>query len=93
MQIKKVIIMLITFVLEAIITYFIALKFTVRFIEVMFFTGLAFAVLSFFFSTGGGKIADLHSSQLSGQTGIIQKREPFIFRRGQFLFLPQFFCL
>lgn len=73
--------MLVTFVIEVAITYFIALKFSVRFIEVMFFTGLAFTAISFYFSSSGGTISRFHSSQISGETGIIQESEPFVFRR------------
>lgn len=48
----------------------------------MFFTGIAFTAISFYFSSSGGTIARLHSSQISAQTGIIQKSERFVFKRG-----------
>lgn len=82
MQLKNLLIILLTLTVEVVITYFVASAFSVRFIEVMFFTGMAFAAGTFYFSSSGGKISEFHSSQLSGQTGIIQKREPFVFRRG-----------
>ncbi|WP_231735020.1 hypothetical protein [Bacillus sp. FJAT-29937] len=61
---------------------FVATKFSVRFIEVMFFTGIAFAAISFYFSSSGGIVSNYSSSQVSAQTGLIQKREKFVFRRG-----------
>jgi hypothetical protein len=79
---KNLFILLVAIMVEVVITYFVATTFTVRFIEVMFFTGLAFAAVSFYFSSSGGTISRFHSSQLSGQTGIIQKLEPFVFRKG-----------
>ena len=79
---KNLIILLITFVIEAAITYFVASKFSVRFIEVMFFTGAAFSVISFWFSSSGGTATRFIDSQVSAQTGFIQKREPFVFKRG-----------
>jgi hypothetical protein len=82
MQIKNIIIILLTLIVEVGITYFIASKFSVRFIEVMFFTGLAFAAVSFYFSSSGGNISDMQSSIISAQTGLIQKKEPFVFKRG-----------
>lgn len=82
MNIKNIIIIVLTIIVEIIITYLIASKFSVRFIEVMFFSGMFFAAISFYFSSSGGKISEYYSSQLSGQTGIIQKKEPFVFKRG-----------
>ena len=79
---KKIIIFLVTFVIEVVITYFVASKFSVRFIEVMFFTGIAFAAISFYFSSSGGAVSSFTSSQISAQTGIIQKSETFVFKRG-----------
>lgn len=73
---------LLTLAVETAITYFAASKFSVRFIEVMFFSGMLFAGITFYFSSSGGVISDFSSSQASAQTGYIQKREPFIFRKG-----------
>jgi cell division protein FtsX len=72
----------VTFSIEVALTFFIAKEFSVRFIEVMFFTGIAFAAISFYFSSSGGIVSDYSSSQVSAQTGFIQKRETFVFRRG-----------
>lgn len=74
--------MIVTFILEVIITYFIASFFSVRFIEVMFFTGMAFAGGAFYFSSSGGAMSRLYASQVSGKTGIIQKRERFTYTIG-----------
>lgn len=68
--------------METAITFWVASKFSVRFIELMFFTGMAFTAISFYFSSSGGVISDFSSSQASAQTGFIQKRESFVFRRG-----------
>ncbi|OCA90386.1 hypothetical protein A8F94_00365 [Bacillus sp. FJAT-27225] len=81
-NIKNPIIVLLTLAVETAITYFAATKFSVRFIELMFFAGLLFSVVTFYFSSSGGKISELHSSQISGQTGLIQKKEPFVFKKG-----------
>jgi hypothetical protein len=74
--------LLFTFLVEAAVTMFVASTFSVRFIEVMFFTGMAFAGLSLYFSSSGGVISDFSSSKASAQTGYIQKREVFVLRRG-----------
>lgn len=79
---KNIIIMIVAFIVEVIITYFIASFFSVRFIEVMFFTGIAFAGGTFYFSSSGGAMSRLFASQVSGQTGIIQKRERFTYKLG-----------
>ncbi|MFF2175143.1 hypothetical protein ACFVT8_01550 [Lysinibacillus sp. NPDC058147] len=79
---KNIIIMIVAFIVEVIITYFIASFFSVRFIEVMFFTGIAFAGGTFYFSSSGGAMSRLFASQVSGRTGIIQKRERFTYKLG-----------
>ncbi|MGE7953029.1 hypothetical protein [Lysinibacillus xylanilyticus] len=79
---KNITIMIVTFILGVIITYFIASFFSVRFIEVMFFTGMAFAGGTFYFSSSGGAMSRLFASQVSGRTGIIQKRERFTYTIG-----------
>ena len=82
MNIKNIIVIALTLIVEIMITFLIASKFSVRFIEVMFFSGMFFTAISFYFSSSGGKISEFYSSQLSAQTGIIQKKESFVFRRG-----------
>jgi hypothetical protein len=70
----------ITLLIEIGLTYLIAEKFSVRFIEVMFFSGLLFSVISFWFSSSGGTATRFIDSQISAQTGLIQKPQRFIFR-------------
>jgi hypothetical protein len=82
MRSKNLIIMIVAFIVEVVITYFIASFFSVRFIEVMFFTGIAFAGGTFYFSSSGGAMSRVFASQVSGQTGIILKREPFTYKLG-----------
>ena len=89
---KSLIIMIVTFIIEAVITYFIASLFSVSYFEVMFFIGLAFVTGILFFTSGGGAISGTHSSQVSAQTGIILKREPFIFKRGPIFNASVIFC-
>jgi len=74
--------MIVTLIVEVIITYFIASFFSVRFIEVMFFTGIAFAGGTFYFSSSGGAMSRLYTSQVSAQTGIIHERERFKVKLG-----------
>ncbi|WP_442600337.1 hypothetical protein [Neobacillus sp. D3-1R] len=75
------VIFILTLMIEAGITYYFADKFSIRFIEIMFFAGLAFSVISFGFSSSGGTVTRYIDSQISAQTGIIQKPQGFIFRR------------
>ena len=49
MRSKNLIIMIMAFIVEVLMTYFIASFFSVRFIEIMFFTGIAFAGALFTF--------------------------------------------
>ncbi|CEG27105.1 hypothetical protein [Bacillus sp. B-jedd] len=93
MKIKTIIIFLLTLVVEAVITYFAAVKFSVRFIELMFFAGLLFATVSFLFSSSGGRVSEFHSSQISGQTGLILKKEPLVFKKGPIFTASALFLL
>jgi len=79
---KNLIIMIVALIVEVVITYYIASFFSVRFIEVMFFTGMAFAGGTIYFSSSGGSLSRLFNSQVSGQTGIVLKREEFTFKIG-----------
>jgi hypothetical protein len=79
---KSLIIFIITIIVETVITYYAANKFSIRFIEIMFFAGLAFSVITFWFSSSGGTITRFNESQISAQTGIIQKRSELVFRKG-----------
>ncbi|MGG0655397.1 hypothetical protein [Rummeliibacillus pycnus] len=90
---KNLIIMIVAFTIEAITTYSIASLFSIRFIEIMFFAGLIFALGILFFTSSGGSISGFQSSQVSAQTGIIQKRESFVFKRGPIFNASVIFCL
>jgi hypothetical protein len=79
---KSLIIFIITIIVETAITYFVSNKFDIRFIEVMFFSGLAFSVITFWFSSSGGTVTRFNESQVSAQTGIIQKRSELLVRKG-----------
>ncbi|MCM3214043.1 hypothetical protein ACQRXC_11230 [Niallia taxi] len=70
----------ITLVLMVVINYFAAVLFHIRFIEPMFFIGLAFVGLLFSFNSSGGAWSRVTDSQVSAQTGIIQKTKPFAYR-------------
>jgi len=82
MKRKHYIIMVIAFIVEIFLTYWIASMFSVRFIEVMFFTGIAFTLGTLYFTSSGGAMSRLYASQASAQTGIIQQRERFNFKAG-----------
>lgn len=86
MKRKFLVTLTVAFIIELITTYLIASFFSVRMIEVMFFTGIAFTVIILFFTSSGGIISNMASSEASARTGIMQKREPFIFKRGPIFF-------
>jgi hypothetical protein len=77
---KKIILPILTLVLEVAATFLVASFFSIRFIEVMFFTGLVFTLIIFTFSSSGGSWTRFIDSQTSAQTGIMLKREPFYLR-------------
>ncbi|MCM3316549.1 hypothetical protein M3603_07635 [Rummeliibacillus stabekisii] len=82
MKPKDWLIITVTIAIEAAITFFAANKFSVRFIEVMFFIGLACTIIIYYFSSSGGRASEIRSAQLRDETGYIQKSEPFVFKRG-----------
>ncbi|WP_342503816.1 hypothetical protein [Lysinibacillus sp. FSL L8-0126] len=82
MRWKHFIMMVIAWIVEIALTYWIATMFSVRFIEVMFFTGVAFMLGTFYFSSSGGAMSRLYASQVSAQTGIIHERERFQVKLG-----------
>lgn len=90
---KVAIVILITLVIETGLTFALATQIDMSFMEIMVFTGMGFSVLTFIFSSSGGVVSEFHSSQLSGQTGLIQKREPFVFRKGGAFFASLLFFL
>ncbi|PYF08926.1 hypothetical protein [Ureibacillus chungkukjangi] len=82
MRKRYFLIMTAAFIIELFITYLVALLFSVRIIEVMFFTGVVLSVIILFFTSSGGIISNMSSAEISARTGIMQKNEPFIFKRG-----------
>lgn len=93
MRRKHVIIMVIAWIVEISLTYWIATTFSVRFIEVMFFTGVAFTLGTFYFSSSGGTMSRLFASQVSAQTGIIHERERFQVQLGPIFMASLLFFL
>ncbi|WP_155591061.1 hypothetical protein [Lysinibacillus cavernae] len=93
MRRKHYLIMVIALVVEILLTYWIAQMFTVRFIEVMFFTGIVFTLGTFYFSSSGGAMSRLFASQVSAQTGIIHERERFQVKLGPIFFASLLFFL
>ncbi|MFJ5792634.1 hypothetical protein ACIP9G_21470 [Lysinibacillus sp. NPDC093197] len=93
MRKKNYIILIVTLVVEAIITYFIASFFSVRFIEIMFFIGFAIAGGIFYFSSSGGPMARFNEVAVTAQTGLILKSEQYIAKKGPIFFASVLFCL
>lgn len=79
---KHILIIIIAWIVEISLTYWVAKMFSVRFIEVMFFTGVAFTLGTFYFSSSGGAMSRFYTSQVSAQTGIIHERERFKVKLG-----------
>lgn len=75
-----------TLCIEAVITYFVASTFSVRFIEVMGMIGAICIGLFLLFTSGGGPISNFFTARNAGITGIIQKREAFVFEKGTVFF-------
>lgn len=85
MRIKFWLIFLITFAIETSLTYFLSSQFSVRFIEVMFFTGIVFLLTSIYFSGGFSYIKEQQDARTRAETGFTQGIEPpSVFRRGPF---------
>ncbi|AVK96016.1 hypothetical protein FCT18_04115 [Lysinibacillus sphaericus] len=93
MRKKDVLIMLVTLIVEGIITYLIASFFSVRFIEIMFFVGFAIAGGIFYFLSSGGPMARYNEVQVTAQTGIIHKNEQFTTKKGPIFLASVLFCL
>lgn len=93
MRKKNIIIMIVTFIVEAIITYFVASFFSVRFIEIMFFIGFVIAGGIFYFLSSGGPMARFNEVAVTAQTGIVQKSEQYIAKKGPIFFASVLFCL
>lgn len=79
---KTLIIFVISLIVETAITYYVAEKISIRFIELMFFGGITFSMITFWFSSSGGIFTKYSESEASAMTGIIQKRSELVFRKG-----------
>lgn len=79
---RSLIIYVISLIVETAITYYVAEKLSIRFIEIMFFGGVTFSVITFWFSSSGGVVTQISESQASALTAIIQKQSEFVFRKG-----------
>jgi hypothetical protein len=79
---KKLIVALVTLIIETVLTHLISIKLSIRFIEIMFFVGVACSFIIFWFSSSGGTITNIINSQISALTLYIQEREEFRFRKG-----------
>lgn len=90
---KTVLVIIISLIIESVLTFLVASAFSVRFIEVMFFMGLLFACGIFYFTSGGGLSSNFFSSLQSAGTGIIQKRESFEFKSGPVFLTSVIFCI
>jgi K+-sensing histidine kinase KdpD len=92
MKKKHLLAAVITLMIETALTFLISFKFSIRFIELMFFVGIACTTIIVWFSSSGGMITNMINSINSAKTQYIQEREEFTFRRGpafyaSFLFL------
>ncbi len=90
---KHYIMMVIAFIVEFALTYWIASVFTVRFIEVMFFTGAAFTLGTLYFTSSGGAMSRFFAAQSGAVTGIIQERDRFQFKAGPVFIASLIFVL
>lgn len=75
-----------TLIIEIGLTMLLARCFSVRFIELMFFTGIAFSAITIWFSSSGGAMTRHIDSQTSAMTGIISKRDEFTLRLNYVIF-------
>ncbi|OZT10602.1 hypothetical protein CHN50_21190 [Priestia aryabhattai] len=79
---KTIIISILTLIIETALTIIISWKLSIRFIELMFFTGLFFSFCLAWFTSNGSNISKFIDAQNSARTGIVQQREEFVFRNG-----------
>ncbi len=90
---KHYMMMVIAFIVEFALTYWIASVFSVRFIEVMFFTGAAFTLGTLSFTSSGGAMSRFFAAQSGAVTGIIQERDRFQFKAGPVFIASLIFVL
>lgn len=67
-------------IIQLIITYFISIKVDIRFLDLMFYLGVGFMVITLFFSSSGGFISNLSDTQVMSSVegmfgGFKHKRE------------------
>lgn len=93
MNLKHYMMMVIAFIVEFALTYWIASVFSVRFIEVMFFTGAAFTLGTLYFTSSGGAMSRFFAAQSGAVTGIIQERDRFQFKAGPVFIASLIFVL
>ncbi|MFE8695948.1 hypothetical protein ACFYKT_06155 [Cytobacillus sp. FJAT-53684] len=90
---KNIWIFIITLIVETGLTLFLASFFSVRFIELMFFAGVAYSTITIWFSSSGGAMTRHIDSQTSAMTGIQLKRAEFILRPNFVVFASIFFLI
>ncbi|SOC41540.1 hypothetical protein [Ureibacillus acetophenoni] len=83
---KNSLLFFLTLIIEGVITFLVASAFSVRFIEVMGILGAVICALIYLLTSGGGSVSDFFTARNAAITGIIQKRESFVFKRGPVFF-------
>lgn len=83
---KNSLLFFLTLIIEGVITFVVASAFSVRFIEVMGILGAVICALVYLFTSGGGPVSNFFTARNAGITGIIQKSENFVFKRGPVFF-------
>lgn len=74
---KRAIIFISTLIVEFAVTYAFSQLFSIRFIEIMFFSGVMFTLIVIFFTSSGGAARNYYNTQTTTATGIILKWEQF----------------
>ncbi|MBS4193014.1 hypothetical protein KHA94_23150 [Bacillus sp. FJAT-49705] len=74
---KNMIIVLFTLIIESGLTFLLASLLSIRFIEIMFFAGVAFSAVTIWFSSSGGTITKFIDSETSARTGLKTERKEF----------------
>jgi hypothetical protein len=100
---SSLLIFFITLIIESGLTYLVSTKFSIRFIEIMFFAGLLFTVISFLFSSSGGIATRFTDAETSGETGLLDtvknrghlkvRMNPVLFASMLFLFVGLMFFI
>ncbi|WP_232233692.1 hypothetical protein [Bacillus sp. J33] len=77
---RNLTLLLVALLVETLVTLLISSALSIRFIEIMFFAGVAFTALTVWFSGSGGMVTKFIDSTLSARTGLLTEREEFRFR-------------